>query len=165
MSAAKRLIDMDKRIDPSLELWHLSIQQELQQTRTLTNLLGRKHRFLDRWGDTMFRSGYSYIPQSTVGDLLNVAIRKVYDALPTVPFEIVILLQLHDAIYVMVEDENIAPTIKLLRDNMLNPLTYRDKEFYIDLDFKVKTSWKEGKELEIDWREVGDEIPGIKTIT
>lgn len=161
MSAAKKLIDLDKRIDPSLELWHLSIQQELQRTRVLTNLLGRKHRFLDRWGDTMFRSGYSFIPQSTVGDLLNVSIRSVYDAIKDVPFEVTILLQLHDAIYVMVKDENVNVTIKLLRDNMLRPLVYKNKEFTIDLDFKLKTSWSEGEELDIDWREIGDGIPDI----
>jgi DNA polymerase-1 len=162
MTDAKKLIALDIKMDPSLDLWHMCIQEELKHTRVLTNLLGRKHRFLDRWGDTLFRSAYSFIPQSTVGDLLNVGLRKVYDTLPSVPFEVIILLQLHDAIYTMVENKNVPATIKLLRDNMLIPLNYNNQEFTIDVDFKLKTSWAEGEELEIDWREVKDEIPNIK---
>lgn len=162
LAAAKKLITMDKKLDPSLDGWHLSIQEELKTTRTLTNLLGRSHRFLDRWGDTMFRSGYSFIPQSTVGDLLNVSLVKLYNQLPTTPWEVEILLQLHDAIYVHVEKKNVPRTIKLLRDNMLHPLKYRGEEFTIDLDFKVKSSWKEGEAIEVDWREVGDGIPKIE---
>ncbi|MCP3924899.1 MAG: hypothetical protein GY714_20160 [Desulfobacterales bacterium] len=161
MSDAKKLIVADERVDPSLGLWHLSIQEELKRNRVLTNLLGRKHRFLDRWGDTLFRSAYSYIPQSTIGDLLNVSLRKVYDKLLEVPFEVKLLLQLHDALYPMVRNENVNETIKLLRDNMLHPLTYNNQEFTIDVDFKLHTSWAEGEELEINWKEVGDGIPKI----
>ena len=161
MAAAKKLIDKDKMVDPSLDLWHLTIQEELKRTRVLTNLLGRKHRFLDRWGDTLFRSAYSYKPQSTVGDLLNESLLKLYDKLPEVQYELLILLQLHDAIYVMVRDENVNETIKLLRDCMLRPIKYMDQEFTIDVDFKLKTSWKEGEELEIDWRELGDGVPNV----
>ncbi len=161
MTDAKKLIALDQRIDPSLELWHLLIQEELKRTRVLTNLVGRKHRFLDRWGDSLFRSAYSYIPQSTVGDLLNISLRKVYDVLPTVPFEITILLQLHDALYVTVRKENIGKTIRILRDNMLYPMKYLNQEFTIDVDFTLHSSWAEGKSVEINWREVGDGIPEV----
>jgi DNA polymerase I-like protein with 3'-5' exonuclease and polymerase domains len=63
-----------------------------------------------------------------------------------------ILLQLHDAIYVMIKDENIDHTVRHLRKLMLNPLTYYGEEFIVDVDFKVKTSWAEGEELDISWR-------------
>ena len=161
MSEAKKLIALDQRVDPSLELWHLSIQEEIKKTRVLTNLVGRKHRFLDRWGDTLFRSAYSFIPQSTVGDWLNIALRKVYDKLPTVSYEIMLLLQLHDALYVMVKDEHVNSTIKLIRDCMLLPLKYNNQEFTIDVGFVLHTSWGEGEELDINWREIGDGIPKI----
>lgn len=162
LAAAKKLIEMDKKLDPSLEAWHLSVQQELKQTRTLTNLFGRSHRFLDRFGDMMFKSGYSFVPQSTIGDLLNKALKRLYDRLATTPYEIEILLQLHDAIYPMVENKNVPATIKLLRDCMLIPLVHQGEEFFIDADFKLRSSWAEGKEVEIDWREVGDGIPEIE---
>lgn len=161
MADAKKLIALDQRIDPSLELWHLLIQEELKRTRVLTNLLGRKHRFLDRWGDGLFRSAYSYIPQSTVGDLLNVSLRKLYDTIPTIPFEVTILLQLHDAIYVTVKKENTNKAIRLLRDSMVCPMKYLNTEFTVDSDYTLHTSWAEGEGVEIDWREVGDGIPSV----
>jgi DNA polymerase I len=151
LSEAKSFMELYHRANPALRMWHTSIQNELKISRTLTNLLGRKHRFLDRWGDGLFRSAYSYIPQSTIGDLLNVALRKVYDSLPTLPFEMLILLQLHDAIYVMVKEENIYPTIQHLRTLMLHPLTYSNEEFTVDVDFKIKSSWAEGEEVDVDW--------------
>lgn len=152
LSEAKLLMELYDKADPSLHAWHERIQIELKRSRVLTNLLGRKHHFLDRWGDSLFRSAYAYIPQSTIGDLLNVSLRKVYDSLPILPFEMTILLQLHDAIYVRVEDENVDFVIRHLRKLMLHPLTYLGEEFTVDVDFKIKTSWAKGKEVDINWR-------------
>ena len=155
LAEAKVLIELYHRANPALRMWYQSIQEELQRTRTLYNLLGRKHRFLDRWGDSLFRSAYSYKPQSTVGDLLNKALRRLYDMMPEIPFELILLLQLHDAIYVMVEEQNVWDTIVYMRKAMIMPLTYNNQEFYIDCDFKVGDSWGEGEELEINWRAEG----------
>lgn len=56
---------------PGIKVWHQSIRDQLSKDRTLTNLMGRKCVFRDRWNDDLFRSAYSYIPQSTVGDIIN----------------------------------------------------------------------------------------------
>lgn len=153
MSLAKHYILLYHQTNPELHLWHMMIQQELKTTRTLVNLFGRKHKFLDRWGDALFRSAYSYIPQSTIGDLLNRALRTVYDSLKELTYEMLILLQLHDALYVMVEEENVDNTIRHIRKCMLIPITYREEEFTIDVDFKVGDSWAEGETVEINWRQ------------
>ena len=153
LSAAKTLMELYHNMNPALRAWYMSIQQELKLTRTLTNLLGRKHRFLDRWGDELFRSAYSYIPQSTVGDLLNVALKRLYDALKDLPFELIILMQLHDAIYTLVKEEHVDEAIKCIRKAMIIPLQYKNEEFTIDADFTVGDSWAEGKSVEINWKE------------
>jgi len=152
LGAAKTLMNLYHNANPALRLWYQAIQQQLKLTRTLINLLGRKHRFLDRWGDSLFRSAYSYIPQSTIGDLLNTALKRLYDMLPSISHEIIILLQLHDAIYTMVEEQYVDETVKLMREAMIIPLYYGNEEFTIDCDFKVGDSWAEGEELEINWR-------------
>lgn len=149
---AKQLIELYHRANPQLRIWYSQVQQELKRSRVLTNLLGRKHKFLDRWGDSLFRSAYSYIPQSTVGDLLNTALLRLYNKLPSLSFDITILLQLHDAIYTMVEEQYVMDTVKIMRECMLIPLYYANEEFMIDVDFKVGDSWAEGEELEINWR-------------
>ena len=72
--------------------------------------------------------------------------------LPSISHEIIILLQLHDAIYTMVEEQYVDETVKLMREAMIIPLYYGNEEFTIDCDFKVGDSWAEGEELEINWR-------------
>ena len=153
MGDAKKLMELYHKANPNLRMWYQQIQEELKRSRTLVNLLGRKHRFLDRWGDSLFRSAYSYIPQSTVGDLLNLALLKIYHGQKDLPFEISILLQLHDAVYVMTREENVMDLIKYLRSNMLIPLKCNNLEFMIDVDFKVGDSWGESEDVEINWRE------------
>ena len=153
MGDAKKLMELYHKANPNLRMWYQQIQEELKRSRTLVNLLGRKHRFLDRWGDSLFRSAYSYIPQSTVGDLLNLALLKIYHGQKALPFEINILLQLHDAVYVMTREENVMDLIKYLRSNMLIPLKCNNLEFMIDVDFKVGDSWGESEDVEINWRE------------
>jgi len=145
MKEAKELIRIDKELNPHLELWHMRIQNELRQSRTLTNLLGRKHRFLGRWprpgeeGD-LFRSAYSYIPQSTVGDLL---IKSLVDLYEEYGVTVDIALELHDAIYTIVDEGKVDETIKVMRECMLHPLYVDGEEFTIDVDFKVGDNWGE----------------------
>ena len=145
MREAKELIRIDKETDPHLELWHTRIQNELRQTRTLTNLLGRKHRFLGRWPQPgqdaeLFRSAYSYKPQSTVGDLLVKALIKLYGGYGDV---INIVLQLHDALYSVADEDSVDETIAIMKGCMLQPLHLDGEEFVIDVDFSVGDNWGE----------------------
>jgi DNA polymerase-1 len=153
LSEAKILMDLYHRANPALRMWYQAVQQELKRSRTLVNLLGRKHRFLDRWGDSLFRSSYSFIPQSTIGDLLNTALIRLYNRIKDIDYEVMILLQLHDALYTMVKEEDVDKTIKLMRECMMIPLQCGNEEFTIDCDFKVGDSWAEGEDMEINWRE------------
>lgn len=140
MKEAKKLLQQFHDTCPQLRIWHMKIQDELRRTRTLTNLLGRKHRFLERWGDQLFRSAYSYIPQSTVGDLLNRSLVKIYDEHGD---WIHLHLQLHDAIYCIVDEDKVDETVDTLRKCMLHSLRVNDEEFIIDVDFAVGPTWGE----------------------
>lgn len=143
MPAAKQLMTTYDLANPELQIWQKAIQRELAQTRTLTNLLGRPHKFLDRWGDDLFRSSYSFIPQSTVGDLLNKALIILYNEFGG---ELTIALQLHDAIYVAVEDneatiERAKWVLKHCMIERVQPLLCNGQEFFIDIDYKVGKYW------------------------
>ena len=135
---AKKLLQRFHHSCPQLQIWQAQIQNELRQTRTLTNLLGRKHRFIDRWGDGLFRSAYSFVPQSTVGDLLNTALVKLYNDYGD---RINIALQLHDAIYVTVPAGQEEFAKDALRNSMLIPLECNNEKFVIDVDFKSGPTW------------------------
>jgi len=68
----------------------------------------------------------------------------------------IILLQLHDAMYTMVSEENVMEAIKFMRRCMMIPVKYNQEEFIIDCDFKIKDSWAEGTDVEINWRSGND---------
>lgn len=135
---AKKLLQRFHHSCPQLQIWQSQIQNELRQTRTLTNLLGRKHRFIDRWGDGLFRSAYSFVPQSTVGDLLNTALVKLYNDYGD---RLNIALQLHDAIYVTVPAGQEEFAKDALKSAMLLPLECNNEKFVIDVDFKSGPTW------------------------
>ena len=157
LAQAKQLMTIYHQKNPQLKMWYTRIQQDLQQGRTLYNLFGRSHKFLAWWGDDLFRSSYSYIPQSTVGDLLNKAFQNVYYNVDWLTG----YLQLHDALYVLCPEGREQEAMKELRKQMIIPITLRDETFYIDVDFSVGKSWGEMEEQDIDWREFDKENFGF----
>jgi DNA polymerase I-like protein with 3'-5' exonuclease and polymerase domains len=99
---------------------------------------------MERWGDDLFRSAYSYIPQSTVGDLLNTALVRLYNKYGE---EATISLQLHDAIYIICKEDEVEDWMEKMRACMMIPLTCNGEEFKIDVDFAVGKSWGEMEEI------------------
>lgn len=144
VAEAKNLLKLYHSVCPQLGLWQQSIQAELNATRTLTNLLGRRHKFLERWGDQLFRSAYSYKPQSTVGDLLNLALVNFYEKYGS---DEELALQLHDAMYVICDKGREEIVMERMRESMAIPLTYKGETFMIDADFSVGPNWGEMQEV------------------
>lgn len=154
---AKKLLELYHKSNPLLKVWYNSIQNELKMTRCLTTPLGRKHRFLDLWGDSLFRSAYSFKPQSTVGDFLNQSMRILYDKHGN---EIDIMMQLHDAIYVQCDDdkETIDRTMNMMHDCMVRPIKIGFEEFIIEVDFKTGYIWGDLDESELTLDEEMEDI-------
>jgi len=143
---AKLLLQTFYRANPQLSVYRRNIQNQLAKDRTLINLFGRKHRFMDRWGNSLFKSAYSFIPQSTVGDLLNRALVNFYKVYGS---RITLVFQLHDAMYVLSEIGQRDLTIKAMRESMDIELDYNGKKFKIDSDFSAGLSWGEMEELDV----------------
>jgi len=140
ISEAKILLNLYHKANPLLKVWYQIIQNELRTTRTLTTPLGRKHRFLDIWGDKLFRSAYSYLPQSTIGDFLNESMRIFYDKYGD---KYNLTMQLHDALYVQCDNnqEAISDVMEKMTECMVRPITIGFESFIIGVDFKVGTHW------------------------
>lgn len=160
MKEAKYLLQLYFQRTPQLTLWHRIIKQQLRDNgRVLVNLRGREHKFLDRWpkpgkDGTLFRSGISYKPQSTVGDLLN---ESLVDFYYNYGKSRSVALQLHDAIYAFspLGEQNRLVTLAMLWECMKREVTssYGDK-YFIDVDFAAGPSWGETEELDIGTKDV-----------
>lgn len=129
---------------PQLRIWHQEIQNQLRKNRTLITPLGRKRVFTERWGDSLFRGAYAFVPQSTVGDLLNISLGNFYRRWGK---EVDILLQLHDAIYIACPEKDVLMWKDRLRDTMIWPIHVNHEEMIIDVDFKVGPNWGEMEKL------------------
>lgn len=120
--------------------WKPTVEQ-LRKDRTLTNCFGRKVRLLGEWGVELFDKAYSFVPQSTVGDTVNRAIRDAYaDQAPT--FRAAeILSQKHDSAtwqYPLKDLKAMADfAIQFGLDHMNPMLQYGEHQFQIGTDLKV----------------------------
>lgn len=132
---------------PRIKRWHQEVEMELRRTRTLTTPLGRKRIFFGRINNDLAREGIAYVPQSTVGDLLNLGLIRAYNNLPP---GWRIILQVHDSVMFQVPDETPPMHIyKFIHHYFEIPLTIHGKTFTIPVDIKVGKNWGELKKLEL----------------
>jgi len=134
---------------PMIERWQLNIQHQLKQTRTLTTPLGRVRVFNGLLGDDMYRKAYAYIPQSTVGDWLNINLVCVYHTLKNVAD---ILLQVHDSMLLQCKPDDLDHVIRVIKYFLERPMKVGKYEISIPCDIKVGNNWG-------DMNDRGEELP------
>ena len=137
---AQVIIDFYHGIYPGIRQWYDRIQSRLAENRILTNCFGRKCRFLDKWGDELFKAAYSYLPQSTVGEVVNRGMVKIYNSENSIFSDWEILRQVHDSIDFQAPDESPRRIAAGIVDahNCLNPtLRAAGREYTIDTDCKI----------------------------
>lgn len=146
---AKQCYELYHNAYPGLMLWHAHIRNKLSKDRTLENLFGRKRRFLNRWNDDLFKAAYSYIPQSTIGQLLNYGIIETYYQQDESGYEFLrawdLLNQVHDSMvfqYPIDKISGLAKTIKQIQLN-LDPVLYAGgRNFIVKTDCKIGLNCK-----------------------
>jgi len=141
-SDAKFIVERYHKAYPGVRQYHAWIRHQLSKNRTLENLFGRKRLFLDRWGDELFKSAYSFIPQSTVAEIINRRgiLYIYYNQQLFKPVDL--LLQVHDNIifqmnYKKHSWEEQAQCLILIKNSLETSLTWRGSEFSIPISLEV----------------------------
>jgi len=67
----KFIVDRYFKAYPGVANYHRWVQDELNKSRRLVNLLGRQRVYLGRLDYATFKEAYSFTPQSTVADIIN----------------------------------------------------------------------------------------------
>ena len=140
----RTLVELYHKSYPGIRrTFHKSIQHRLNEDRTLVNCFGRKRRFMDAWGPTLFDAAYSFIPQSTVFDITRIGMVKFFD--DTSMDTIEVLTQTHDSNLFQIDikdTQDAANSIVKIGLDYMNPLCqYNSKEFYIGTTLKVGLDW------------------------
>lgn len=145
---AKKVIAMYHEIYPGIQKSYEVIKRQLQKDRTLSNCFGRKVRFLGEWGNDLWKSSYSMIPQSTVVDSLNQGMVRIYnDTWITRILNVDILAQVHDSILMQVpievarDRQTFDNFLQKVYDYTSPTLSYNGNDFKIATDAKVGMNW------------------------
>lgn len=123
---------------PGITLYWAWVRQQLSKDRILTNPYGRSIKILDKEGDSLYKSGYSAIPQSTVPDHLNrFGLMFLYNNYP----EVELLAQIHDSIVFQIPIKagvmRICQILNELKASMETPIHWKAKQFSIPLDIEI----------------------------
>ena len=145
---------------PGIRQYHAWVEDTIRRKdRTLVNLLGRHRKFLGRMDSKLFETGYAYIPQSTVADMINRwGIIPVYEQ--DKEFGGLILAnQVHDSIVLTAKMDNIREAVRgliKLKESLEQPLTWMSRKFNIPVECKVGINC--GEMVKIDLKQHEDVV-------
>lgn len=141
INQAKYIHAQYHRAYPGVQNYHRKVRNELNASRTLTNIFGFSYRFLDRWGKQLFKQAYSFNPQSSVAYEINYkGIVPIYQ-IERPSFEKVELLnQVHDSILfqlpISIGFDAIAKTLIDIKEVLEAPINHGPFTFSIPVDYK-----------------------------
>lgn len=153
VSDGKFVHDAFHRAYPGIRQFHNWIQAELNRSRTITNCFGYAKRFLDRWGDELFKSAYSFIPQSTVATQVNTrGILYMYNNCDL--FEPVeILNQIHDSIELQIPLSigwaQILKILQTLVQSLETPIVWKNSSFVIPAEVSIGNNFGKLRKINI----------------
>lgn len=144
---AKIMVDKyNKQAYPGIPLWHQSIKDELKHNgRTMENCFGRKVRLLEQWGEDLFNAAYSFKPQSTIGDMVNLALVAAEEDNTPVFRKMDLLTQTHDSGTIQYPTDNWDDMaefcIRFGLGYMSPEIEYNGRKFTVGTDMKIGKNW------------------------
>jgi DNA polymerase I-like protein with 3'-5' exonuclease and polymerase domains len=85
------------------QVFHEGVQQAIKKTGCLISPHGRRHDFMDRINNALFRKAYSLVPQATVADHNKLCMLKIKHELPYVEY----LGEFHDGTLAEIPEDKI----------------------------------------------------------
>jgi len=123
----------------------------LSKDRTLENLFGHKRRFLLPWGDKLLKAAYDYIPQSTVGWIINYGLIGIYHERHELLRDVELLANIHDSVLLQfplsLGWDGISKAIEICCTHLDPVLEFRGRQFQIGTDIKLGYNWRDMNEV------------------
>ncbi|KKL64109.1 hypothetical protein LCGC14_2168320, partial [marine sediment metagenome] len=144
---AEPIYDGYHKAYPNLKVYYGRTETQIRKDRTLVNCFGRRRRFLGPICQELFMAAISFLPQSSVVDIINKgAVVAVYndDSDLMKPFRQ--LMQNHDSTqnqYPVDCWSDMARVVHRVVEHLNIPLTYNEHTFTIPVDLKVGRNWGE----------------------
>jgi len=143
---AKKVIAAWQAMNPKTVRWWDEVKREVASRGYLVNAFGRKRIFLNP--NTAGNDIIAYLPQSTIADLLNTALVRLFGLEAKHGFRIV--LQIHDAILVEAPVARWMQVAKVMKQAMLIPMMINGREVTVPVDISMSAkSWGKMSEVKI----------------
>lgn len=121
------------QLNPEIREWHLRTEKDIATKGYIENPFGFRRRFLGRISQTTLQEAQAWIPQSTVGlvinhgwDRINRNINKM-DFTGAIEKEYVkVIMQVHDSLVMMVRIADLKHLLPEIKDCMLVEIPYDD---------------------------------------
>ncbi|MBD3256775.1 MAG: hypothetical protein GF383_16900, partial [Candidatus Lokiarchaeota archaeon] len=131
--------------------FHQFVRDQLAKNRTLYNLYGHRRRFLQPFGYKLYNAAYDYIPQSTVGWVLNFGMIHIYEDSRPILKDVNILANIHDSILMQfplsLGPQGLSDAIELCCQHLDPLLECFGRKFRIGTDFKIGYNWRDMSEI------------------
>ena len=122
--------------NPNLAQWHKDTIAIALSGKPLITPMGRVRYFKIGREYDIKKACVAFIPQSTVGDMLNQAVNTMYWQ-----YNLDLLMQLHDAAHVECVYNNIDATIHAMKQAMQFNVNVNNHKVILDVDFKIGKCW------------------------
>lgn len=154
---ADRFLNMYHSLFPEIHLWQLETEQMLSRGRILRNLQGFPREFTGAWSDSLIREGVAFVPQSTVGTIINMAIVEMQEYIEMKNLDWDILENCHDSMLLQCNIEDVSNCVKKAKEFIeIDLVSPRGEKFKMKSEVSVGSNW--GK-----WHETKNPL-GMKEI-
>ena len=120
-----------------IKVWQDNLRVSVTRTHSVKNAFGYRRFYFDRIDGTIFNQAAAWIPQSTVGLLIN----KIWDRVVEAEPEILVLLQVHDSLVLQYPIGRAAYFRERIKELSVYEIPYEDP-LVIPTGFKYSTkSW------------------------
>lgn len=154
LAQAKIVLANHLKTYPGIQKYRDWVTREVYDTRTLVNLFGRRRYTSDRLNTHTIKSMFSFIPQSTVGDLINEWALIYITENQKLFKELQLLNQVHDSINfqlpLSMSWEQQAEILLALDTSMSQPLHWKNDTFSIGVDTMMGLNMKKLTSAKID---------------
>lgn len=128
---------------PGIRKWHDRTQLQLASARRVENRFGYRRIFLDR-PESCFTDALAWIPQSTVGIVINIGWERLEERFPK---DIEVLLQVHDSLIFQLKETFLLSYADEIKKTIEVEIPYPDPlTIPVDLAYS-DSSWGEVKKL------------------
>lgn len=126
---------------PGIKEWHESTRMELETEGVLITPLARKRTFWGRLSDSgTLREAIAYRPQSTIADLLNAGLWRIWREYENAGIELI--AQVHDSIVMQVDEKKLDSLLPRVLELMMIPVPINGRKMVVPIEAKLGRDWR-----------------------